>query len=189
MRGFTLIELLLGLTILALLVGLGAPSLVQYLANSRISSNTQSLHAGLSTARAEAIRRNDLVQFVMTDSPVAASDAASTAVPSASGVNWLVSVPGIATPVDAKAAGEGSGSAVKIDVSSPTATFTGAITFNGLGGTNDSATYIFDVSSPNSGLCAPGGPMRCQRIRVAPGGQMFLCDPAVTATDDNRYCR
>lgn len=189
MRGFTLIEMLLAITIVALLVGLGAPSLGDYLANSRIASATQSLHAGLSTARAEAIRRNEPVQFVMTNSPVSASDAASTAVPSATGVNWLVSAPGSDTPVDAKAAGEGSGSAVRIDVSS-SAAFAGSITFNGTGGTADLNTYIFDLSSPNSGTCADvGGPMRCKRIRVAPGGQMFLCDPAVTSNADNRFCR
>jgi len=35
-----------------------------------------------------------------------------------------------------------------------------------------------------------GGPMRCLRIRVAPGGQLQLCDPAVAAsvTSDSRRC-
>ena len=44
------------------------------------------------------------------------------------------------------------------------------------------------ITNPAGGACATaGGTMRCQQIRIRPGGQVFLCDPAA-AVDDNRAC-
>ena len=65
-RGFTLIEMLVGLTITALLLLQGVPSITQFLRNSEIRSTAESIANGLRLARAEATRRNLPVTFTFT---------------------------------------------------------------------------------------------------------------------------
>jgi type IV fimbrial biogenesis protein FimT len=205
-HGFTLVELLIAVTLVAMLIALAAPSMSAYLQNSKVASATQNLYAALQMARAEAIRRNLPVEFVLTDSSVAASDAANGAAPAASGQNWLVRAPRPASGasasagfdlIDAKAALEGNGSpgaaAVQVLASaSPPAALTGLWAFNGFGRMGDgSTTFIFDLSNPRAGSCAVAGNpsvgIRCRRIQVSPGGQILACDPAAAASD-NRHC-
>lgn len=60
-RGFTLIELMIGLVILAVLLGLGAPSFNKLLANQRLRAITTDLRLALNTTRSEAVKRNRTV--------------------------------------------------------------------------------------------------------------------------------
>ena len=198
-RGFTIIELMTAITIVAVLIGLGVPSLASYLQATKLASAANNYYAGVQLARAEAIRRNLPVEFVLTNTPIAAG-IESTAVANANGQNWLVRVPSADATVavelvEAKSALEGAfqaaGGASPIQVEgvgvSP-ATFDGTISFNGFGGTSSGGAYVFDLSYPGGGACAAtGGPMRCPRITVSGGGQVHLCDPAA-ATGDSRAC-
>ena len=196
LRGFTLIELLVAITIAGVLLVLGAPALGTYLQNAKVVSATEALHAGIQQARAEAIRRNAAAQFIMTDSSVAAS-AATSAVPSPTGQSWVVLAPNVNGGTDfvaSKSAQEGGGTAgsaaaVEVDSIASGAAFTGSVTFNGLGGTSDNNTYSFNVKNPVV-ACVPAGPIRCRRVVVSPGGQIRVCDPAVSTTDatDTRRC-
>lgn len=60
-RGFTLVELLVSLTVLAILVGLAAPSFQNTIENNRISSINDKLATSLQYARSEAISRGQPV--------------------------------------------------------------------------------------------------------------------------------
>lgn len=202
--GFTLIELVVALTIIAVMLLLGMPSMNSLFQNAKIGNAAQTLQAGVQLARAEAIRRNLPVEFVLSNVTTAVnSDAtANSAAANPNGGAWIVRYVELATPADtsyhlieAKAALEGSGQAVgstpnvRVQGSSvaPAATFTGVITFNGLGGTSDGAEYRLAVDNPSGGACAPTGPMRCLQVRASPGGQVKICDP-LAAAGDSRAC-
>jgi type IV fimbrial biogenesis protein FimT len=195
-RGFTLIELLVTISILALLLGLGAPAMSTYLQNSKLAAATQQLYSAVQSARTEAIRRNGRAQFVLTDTPVETPNVANALAPAVAGRNWVVRAPaalGGFDLVEAKAGLEGEASTVApaiqlAGVAAPVA-WDGTITFNGLGATAAAGqSYQLDVTNPAAGVCVlAGGTIRCRRITVSPGGQVAACDPAAPA-GDSRAC-
>lgn len=200
-RGFTLVELMIAISIVAVMMLLGLPSLSALLQNSKLGSTAQSLQAGIQLARAEAIKRNLPVEFVLSNTTGAInSDAAANALAgNANGQAWAVRFldPDDNTYhlIEAKAALEGSGqangstSAVRLQGASvaPAAAFTGVIAFNGLGSTTTNAEYRIGLDNPSGGQCAPNGPMRCLEVRASPGGQVKVCDP-IAAAGDSRAC-
>ncbi len=197
-RGFTLIELMFGLTVFALLMMLALPSFTTMLQNQKLRAGAESILNGLQTARAEAVKRNVQVQFILTnnDATQAMVDAAA---PNTQGQNWLVraSLPtGFYDFIEGKFGEEGSGSAattVTVTGSNPTATFNGTVTFTGLGTTTLNSPVTLQVANPAGGACkTPAGtePMRCLNVVVSSGGQVKMCDPSVpvTAVGDTRKC-
>ena len=192
-RGFTIVELMVALTIVGVMLAMGTPLIATMIQNSKLSSATKSYLVGIQTARTEAIRMNRPVDFVLTDSSVAAGVSGS-----ANGKNWVVrwSSSGTDTLVEGKAAANGTGQqgagSVTIlgAVTAPTAgSFSGVLTFNGFGAVASGETVALDVKNPAGGACADAnGPMRCQRIQVRPGGQIGVCDPKA-ASGDSRYCQ
>ena len=64
-EGFSIIELSVALTVVAVLLTLGVPSLSGYIQNARLGSAAKSFYTGLQTARAEAVKRNAEVEFVI----------------------------------------------------------------------------------------------------------------------------
>lgn len=187
--GFTLVELLIGMTLLGVLIALGAPSMSNYLQNSKIANATSVYYSAIQTARTEAIRRNVLTQFVLTDAPF------STMTPASAGRSWAVRASsGVGfSRVDAKDAAEGEGSkssqVLAVTGSASGVTFDGTIAFNGFGATlPPGSSYALDVKNPAAGQCkGDGGTIRCRRITVSPGGQIAACDPAAL-TGDSRAC-
>jgi type IV fimbrial biogenesis protein FimT len=196
-RGFTIAEMMVGVGIIALLLGLAAPSMGTYLQNSKLANVTQDFYAGLQLARAEAIHRNLPVQFVLTDTPVNTANLENTVVPAVAGHSWVVRAASDTTAtafflVEAKAAQEGALNAApagaQASATGPVG-FAGIVSFNGFGGTSDGGTYQLDITNPTAGACASGGgPIRCRRINVTPGGRVSACDPAVVAPD-SRACQ
>jgi type IV fimbrial biogenesis protein FimT len=190
----TLIELMIGLAILGLLLGLGLPAFSTFLGNSKVRNATEALSAGLSTARAEAMRRNQNVEFLLTDDAVSAATV-GTVTPSASGRHWLVRVLDPATGtyelVEAKSGFEGSGQSESGAPSVQVAASNSQITFRGLGGTQGlAAAATFNFSNPGAGDChttGTPGPIRCLRVVVSVAGQIRTCDPTTTAPD-TRAC-
>ena len=65
--GFTLLEIMLVIALLAILLGLGAPSFTEFMRNSRITGKANDLLAGLHLARTEAIKRHVPVTVCATD--------------------------------------------------------------------------------------------------------------------------
>jgi prepilin-type N-terminal cleavage/methylation domain-containing protein len=89
-RGFTIVELLIGITILAMLLALGAPAMGTYLQNSKLGSAASNYFQGAQMARTEAIRRNVRTEFVLTDTPIATANLANVVAPAVNGRNWIV---------------------------------------------------------------------------------------------------
>lgn len=191
-RGFSLIEMVVVVVIMGILLGLGLPSYRTYMANQRIVASAEVFMTGMQMARAEAVKLNQRVEFILTDvDPTPASvDTTST---SATGRNWIVRAlaAGGNAFIEGKSGAEGSGSAT--GAGSPVV-LTGslaAVTFDGFGmPVGLATTATFDFANPSAGNCAgatPAGPVRCLQVRLSRGGQARLCDPA-TPVGDTRSC-
>ena len=191
-RGFSLIELMIGLVVLGIVMMIGMPSLATWIQNTQIRNQAEAVYSGLQMARAEALRRNTQVRFQLFGT-LNAGCAAST-----SGKSWVVSLadssgqcnlaPADTAPqiIQKKDGAEGSPNTALA------ATGGSLVTFNGLGRVvNVGPLTQVDITNPVGGACktaAGNEPMRCLRIQVASGGQMRMCDPAVTAGTDPRRC-
>ncbi len=196
-RGFSLIEMIVVIGIMGILLGLGLPSYRTYMANQKVQSTAEVFMAAIQMARGEAVKRNQRVEFILTDVvPIAAN--VDNPSPSATGRNWivraLVPVTGISanTFIEGKSGAEGTGAATS--ATSPLV-ITGniaAATFDGFGMRIPTdpviaGTATFDISNPSGGNCAPAGPVRCLQVRLSRGGQARLCDPTLAASD-TRSC-
>ena len=193
--GVSLIELLIGLAIMGLLIMIGLPNMATWLSNSQIRTAGETMLAGLTLARTEAVRRNQIVRFQMVNSLT------SGCVVSTSGTDWVVSLDDatgacdaapseVAAPriVQKRSGSEGTTRAALA------ATIAGTVHFNGLGrvtspGGAANMTQVA-ISNPAGGTCehVDGGNMRCLRINISVGGDARMCDPAVTDATDPRIC-
>ena len=186
-RGFSLVELSVAVSVLGILIALGMPSLSQYIQAARLGNMAKSFYSGAQLARTEAIRRNQAVDFVLTNTPIAPG-IEGTAVPSVTGTNWVVlyaNASGVQL-VEARSVLEGGGKVPGMTTTGTAAT----ISFTSLGANAAATTDSIDIANPPAGLCAPAGPVRCWRLVVSPGGQIRLCDPAAAsaAAGDTRGC-
>jgi type IV fimbrial biogenesis protein FimT len=192
--GMTLLELMVAITILGVLLALGLPAFSTFLANGKVRSATEGLSAGLSLARSEAIRRNQNVEFMLTNDTVTPATV-GTVTPSTTGRNWVVRVldplAGTYELVDNRSGFEGS---LQNQAGAPTvqvAASDALVTFRGLGGTQGLAgAASFNFSNPSQGACqttSTPGPIRCLRVVVSVAGQIRTCDPA-TVAPDTRAC-
>lgn len=180
-RGFNIVELMIVVAIMAILLSLGLPAFTTYFANLKVRTTAEGFLSGLQLTRADAVRRNAGVEFLLTnDAPTGAATA------NANGINWVVRSG--ATLIEGKSGAEGSssteGGVSPIQIVGSVA----SITFNGLGGTNLAGPATFQFTNNAGGACAPAGPIRCLNVIVDPGGRIKLCDPAATAANDTRGC-
>lgn len=166
--GVTLIELMIAIIIVSILLTIALPNFSAWIQNTQIRTATESIQNGLQLARAEAVRRNEPVSFIL-----------------GAGSGWTVStvaVPG--TPIQSRASSEGSVN-VTVVVSPGGAT---TATFSALGRlTNPAAAPTqIDLDVPTSIL--PASQSKELRINITSGGQIRSCDPNITANDDPRKC-
>jgi type IV fimbrial biogenesis protein FimT len=186
-EGFSIIELSVALTVVAVLLTLGVPSLSGYIQNARLGAAAKSFYTGLQIARAEAVKRNAEVEFVMTDTAVA-SGIENALVADAQGRNWVVRARASASApyelIEAKSIFEGGGASPAVTVAASAA----LVSFNALGGTLNGGGQSIVLENPAMGLCVPLGPVRCWNVVVSPGGQVRLCnpDPAASASDTRK---
>lgn len=195
--GFSLIELMVTIAVLAIMLLLGMPTLTSYLQNQKLRGTVENFLSGIQLAHSEAVKQNLDVDFVFTnDDPVGADKV--TAAATVNGRNWQVRTATVGNPqyIEGKLGAEGAG--VSSTGTSPiTVSSNGlaSIRFNGLGQMKGQTTpVLIQFANPNGGDCASaGGPMRCLNILVSPGGQIKLCDPALSAAQiaarDSRACR
>jgi type IV fimbrial biogenesis protein FimT len=196
--GFNLVEIAIALTVLAILIALGAPSFGDFLANQQTRAATEATLNGLQVARAEAVRRNSQIRFQFV------TDLTATCNVSAVNLNWVVSLgdptnacnqpldvapPGVPGPViQSKSAAEASPNAV-VTVT-PAGATPSYVTFNGLGGVvspnADGTLPITQIDISNPGIT--GSTARPLRVVVKPGGSIRMCDPSVTDATDARFC-
>jgi type IV fimbrial biogenesis protein FimT len=190
----SLIELMVGVVIVAVLFALGAPSFTNWIQSAQIRAAAEAFQNGLTLARGEAVRRNSIVRFSLTDTADNACNVVAT------GTNWVISQDdpsgACATPADEtlapriiqlRAGAEGSKNAQVVAGQS-------SIVFNGLGRVTPlpppgavppNGDIHIDINNDLiGGACASaGGPMRCLRIVVSPGGQVRMCDPMFARPD------
>jgi len=178
-RGVTLVEVAVVMTIAAVLYTQAAPMFTNWVGNAQTRTAAESVLNGLQLARAEAVKRNRMVQFVITD------DASSS---------WLV---GCVNPVDtgtpdvddpgdclgviqARAALEASAQPqlAMLPANATTITFDslGRVAANADGSPTASS---IDVSHP--GLA--DADRRTLRLALGAAGDVRMCDPGIKAKD------
>ncbi|MGH8686618.1 MAG: GspH/FimT family pseudopilin [Burkholderiales bacterium] len=197
--GMSLIELLIGITIMALLMMIGLPNMTIWLNNSQIRTAGETLLSGLTLARVEAVRRNQIVRFQMV------SDLTSACTVATSGTSWVVGLddptglcdvaPNVAPPRTIQTR-SGAEATPRVTIA---ATPAGVVYFNGLGRPTSPGGALnmtqIEITNPVGGACeqkdGSGGPMRCLRILISTGGEARMCDPAVDSAvfpNDPRLC-
>lgn len=198
-RGFSLIELMVVMAIMAVLLGLISPSLMDWMVNLRIRNATDALMSGLQQARQEAVRRNQSVGFWLVTNvsgdPSSVDD--SCTLSGASG-SWVVSVrdpashcgstPSTTTApmiVSVHPIGDGVRGVSVAAVQTDGSTAATHVQFNGVGSVTNAADYIarIDVSSSSN-----SSRYRSLRVEITGSGAFRMCDPAV-ASSDARACK
>lgn len=66
-KGFNLVELMIVLLIMSVLMLVASPHYSAWLNNMRIKNITEGINLGITQARAEAIKRNDYIFFILND--------------------------------------------------------------------------------------------------------------------------
>lgn len=184
-EGFTLIELMVTITILAILVVLGAPSYQEWIRNTGIRNAAESIQNGLRTARTQASQRGTNIRFEFN---------------TAGKADWTVCQPTSpaaacsgGTTIDVFASSGGaasskiSASTAIADVStlttalSSTSTANSGVTFNALGRPTAYGTgslLRIDSSSPIANS-------RRLVTTVSAGGLVQMCDPKIAFSSDS----
>jgi type IV fimbrial biogenesis protein FimT len=162
--GMTIIELMMGITILAIVLGLAAPSFSQWTRNLQIRNAAESIANGLQRARAEAVSRNTDVAFGL------GADSA-----------WTVTVVAPAAVVATRSASEGSQNVTRTVLPGGATT----ITFNNLGiavANADASASLAQID-----LVADGGNKNL-RVEIGVGGIARMCDPNLASGSSPRAC-
>jgi type IV fimbrial biogenesis protein FimT len=193
-RGFNLIEILVTLTVLGVLIALGAPSLAEFLQNQQIRAGAEAIVNGLQVARGEAIRRNLAVQAVLEPGSAGWTTGWTVCEATVEPCDSTTLTTDATKVIQHRSAEEGTSIATVTGVDAAGAAAV-AVTFSPLGSvvpnTNGSPTLArADVTKnvPNSCI-ADGGSMRCLRVVVSGGGSIRMCDPTPgIASPDPRAC-
>lgn len=192
-----MIEMAITMAIFGFLLAAALPSIGVWLDNTRIRTVAESIQAGLQTARAEAVKRNQSISFwlVQLDDPNALTDSCDLSSTSGS---WVVSVNAPnghcgAAPsttdspmlVTGRPVGE-SGSHVRVAAVQSDGSAGLKVTFNGFGriaNTTDAITQV-DVMGQDPSRTD----YRSLRITISGTGMVRMCDPGATSSDDPRKC-
>ena len=177
-RGFNLIEILVALTVLGVLIALGAPSLAEFLQNQQIRAATEAVVNGMQVARGEAIKRNLAVQMVLEPPTSGWTICEATVEPCDSTTLGTDAT----LVIQSRSPDEGTSNANVTPVAADLATTAIAVTFSPLGSvvTNFNASPTLarvDVINTRNACIADSGPMRCLRVVVTGGGSVRMCDP------------
>lgn len=187
MAGISLIESMITITILGILVALAMPAIGDWLLNTRLRNAAESIQNGLQMARAEAVRCNVPVQFVL--------DAGFDS-------SWTIefAYPALPTPcrdaipvgqwptIQTRPAEEGSVNALV----APTPANATTVTFDGLG---RRVAANADASAVMTRICVDLQPAvlgasrtRDLELNIEIGGGVRMCDPKVSDVNDTRFC-
>jgi type IV fimbrial biogenesis protein FimT len=187
-RGVSLVELMIGLAIAGLLLAAGAPAFTRWIQNAQNRAAAEAVLSGLQLARSEAVMRNTLVRFQLTDG---------------SGmVNWnvgcVVVTPECPASIQRRNTGEGARNA-RVGVSTaaiphpaPPGYFStpveagsglaAGVSFDGMGRPLLADVSRIDITN------AASSEARRYVVTIAPGGQIRMCDPALAFSTNPQGC-
>lgn len=176
-QGVTLIELVVGIAMIGTLFALGLPNFRTWLQNAQIRTATDAVQNGLQLARAEAVRRNALVQFALNGSNSSWTVGCVTAVADLDG-DGVADCP---ATIQTRSSAEGSSGAT---VAAGQNTFV----FNSLGRVTPTPAaninICIGIAAASASSCADStGAERRLQIVVSPSGQVRMCDPALPSSD------
>ncbi|HYP82901.1 GspH/FimT family pseudopilin [Variovorax sp.] len=186
MRGFTLVELMVTVIVLSILAVVAYPSFSGFIQNGQIRASAESLMSGLQLARAEAIRRNVTVALKLENM--------LRGEPVAGGTDWtlLAATPDEPTVPDQvlqvrrddstrSIARAGVSDAPSAEPAAAGAGLPATIAYTSVGRLSLATTARqIDVIGPSGS--------RPLRILLGPGGDVRLCDPALTMADNPQGC-
>jgi type IV fimbrial biogenesis protein FimT len=165
-RGFSLIELMISLAILGLLLVLGIPNYVTWIADSQIRAAAESIAGGLRYAQAQAVTRNEAVRLVLNSTTGTGG--------------WVAQLDAAGTTLQTGKIAEGS-EKVKLVPSPNNAT---TVTYTGLGriiANTDASATLFQVQITYPNVAA------ARQLNVVLGAAghtgVKICDPSWPATD------
>jgi type IV fimbrial biogenesis protein FimT len=190
--GVTLLELMLGIVLMALLLAMGVPSFSSWIRDTHNRTAAESVLNGLQLARNEAVRRNTVVRFSLTDQGGTV----------AWNVGCVAATSTCPATIQSRPAAEGSDQArigvstTAIPVPIPSGQFDTALTagsgllsgvsFDGLGrviapatGTNFTRADIVHATNSNA---------RRYVVVVGTGGQVRMCDPKLPFATNPQGC-
>lgn len=197
-RGVTLLELMLGIVLMAMLLAMAVPSYTSWIRNTHNRTAAESVLNGLQFARNEAVRRNTLVRFNLTDSSGTVAWTVGCVIVSATcpaviqsrtadegsdqarvGVNTdVIPTPTPATQFD-----------VALDAGSGLSAGSGSkpgVTFNGLGRVpSENAGDDFTRADVTNVVSSSA---RRYVVLVGAGGQIRMCDPKRSFASDPQGC-
>jgi len=186
-RGFTLVELMVTITLFALLLSLAYPSYTRFIQDAQLRSAAESVLNGLQLARAEAIRRNTTIRFQLLNTLNSASVTGGT--------DWSVMAATATTPTvfdqqvqtrrdsaTSSTARASVSTAVSATAASPGTGMPASIDFTGMGRLSTATTARqIDVTGSTSSA-------RRLAIVLTPGGDVRLCDPALSIATNPQGC-
>jgi type IV fimbrial biogenesis protein FimT len=163
--GFSLIELMIVVTILAIVSSIAFPSFNSMIKNSQVRNAAESIQNGIQLARAEAVKRNANVTFVLG------------AAAAGSYTSWTVNTVSPASVIQSRSSNEGSVAVTRTVLPANATT----ITFNTLG-------QVIDVAPLTQvNLTAVGG-TKNMRVTISVGGNVRMCDLSLPLGSSPRAC-
>lgn len=175
-RGVTLIELLTVIAVIGLVIFLALPNYRVWIQNTQVRNATEAIFNGVQLARGEAVRRNDMVQFILGPG-TQWTVGCQTAVADGDGDG----VDDCPAAIQARTEEEGGTTTVALTLLPGGAT---TVTFNGLGrvvANVDGSPSISEVRVDSQNLSAADS--RDLRVTISVGGSIKMCDPNVAAPD------
>lgn len=180
-QGFTLIELMIGVLIVGILMAVGMPAFQDFIQRSQLRTSTDAVQNGLLLARTEAVKRNALVLFRLQNGRG----------------DWVVLDASGNQIQQRTSRSEGTGDAVIVATLVGGATTGGpaTLTYNGLGQIVGNADvtpsirsilislpvgWVADTRRIDIGMGGSGGSVT--------GGQIRVCDPAVSSANHPARC-
>lgn len=173
-RGFTLTEVAIALVIVGVLAATGIPSFMAWLQNLQIRTAAENIRSGLQAARAEAIRRNALIEFTLDNPSVTG------------GTGWTIKAPNAPAAeqtIETVPSSEGTRNVVLTLLPG------GAVgtTFNGFGRlATTGANPLLCIRLTN--VMLDTADTHEFAVAITDGSEIKLCDPQITDPKDPRTC-